>query len=152
MRWTFEHSEYTAASPESVWALWSDVTTWPVWDRGVERVALEGPFATGTNGTLKPTSGPQVRFELTDVRTAEGFADVTKLPLCRMRFEHSAFREGELTRVTHRVTIGGPATPLFSRVIGRGIAKGLPETVRTLARVAAARESARARHGDPQPT
>ena len=82
-----------------------------------------------------------MRFELIEVRPAEGFADVTKLPLSRMRFEHSAVREGNRTRVTHSVTISGLTTPLFSRVIGRGIAKGLPETVKTLARVAE-RESA----------
>jgi len=141
MQWTIEHTEYTPASPESIWARWSDVTSWPVWDGGVEHVTLEGPFATGTKGTLKPTGGPKVRFELIEVRPAEGFADVTKLPLSRMRFEHSAVREGNRTRVTHSVTISGLTTPLFSRVIGRGIAKGLPETVKTLARVAE-RESA----------
>ena len=142
MPWTFEHTEYTAASPESIWAQWSDVTSWPVWDRGVEHVSMEGPFIAGTRGTLKPTGGPRARFELTDVRPAEGFVDVTSLPLARMRFEHSAVREPGRTRVTHRVTISGPATPLFSRVIGRGIAKGLPETVKTLACVAAGRDPA----------
>ncbi len=144
MHWTVEHTDYTSASPESIWALWSDVTSWPAWDDGVEHVNLEGPFATGTKGTLKPTGGPKVRFELVDVRPAEGFADVTTLPLSRMRFEHSAIREGEQTCVTHRVTISGLTTPLFSRVIGRGIAKGLPETVKTLARRAAEREAPRA--------
>lgn len=79
-------------------------------------------------------------FELTDVQPARGFADVTKLPLARIRFVHSAIRQGNGTRVTHRVTISGLATPLFSRVIGRGIAKALPQTVRTLARIAAERE------------
>ena len=142
MPWTFEHTEYTSASPESIWAQWSDETSWPVWDRGVEHVSLEGPFTVGTKGTLKPAGGPRVHYELTDVRPGEGFADVTKLPLARMRFEHWAVREADRTRLTHRVTISGPATPLFSRVIGRGIAKGLPETVETLARVAAEREQA----------
>jgi len=142
MRWTFEHTEHTPASPQSIWALWSDLTTWPQWDDGVEHVSLDGPFAVGTGGTLKPTGGPKVRFELVDVRPAEAFTDVTSLPLARMRFEHTAVRDGELTRVTHRVTISGLATPLFSRVIGRGIAKGLPTTVKTLVRLASQREPA----------
>ena len=144
MPWTFEHTEYTAASPEEIWAQWSDVTSWPVWDRGVEHVSLEGPFTAGTKGTLKPTGGPRAHFQLTEVRPAEGFVDVTKLPFARMRFEHSAVREAGRTRLTHRVTISGPTTPLFSMVIGRGIAKGLPETVKTLAHVAAERDAASA--------
>lgn len=144
MPWTFEHTEHTSAYPESIWALWSDVTSWPGWDEAVEHVDLDGPFATGTKGVLKPAGGPKVDFELVDVRPTEGFVDVTRLPLSRMRFEHSAIREGDHTRVTHHVTISGLTTPLFSRVIGRGIAKGLPKSVKTLARLAAAREAPRA--------
>src|SRR3712207_2447054 len=100
---TIEHSEHTSAPPEAVWGLWSDVATWPVWDEGLERVALDGPFARGTTGTLKPAGGPRVRFVLTEVRPGEGFADETKLPLCRVRFEHSATPGPQGTTVTHRV-------------------------------------------------
>ena len=141
MQWTFESSATTQASPEAVWALWSDVATWPEWDDGIEHVTLDGPFAAGTTGALKPAGGPRVRFALTDVRAPHGFADVTRLPLCRMRVEHRlAAQDGGGTRITHRVTMHGPATPLFSRVIGRGLKKDLPDTVRSLARMAAERE------------
>jgi uncharacterized protein YndB with AHSA1/START domain len=136
MTWSCEHSEYTAAAPERVWALWSNVGGWPAWDEGVERASLDGPFASGVRGRLKPAGGPAVTFELTDVRAPERFADETRLPLARMRFEHTAVHEGDRTRVTHRVTISGPATPLFARVIGRGLARDLPRTVRTLAGMA----------------
>jgi hypothetical protein len=142
MQWTFAHTEHTPASPERIWALWSDVSGWPSWDSGVEHVTLEGPFAAGTKGVLKPRGGPKVRFALTEVQPPDGFADVAKLPLARMRFEHSAVREGDRTRVTHRVLISGPATPLFSRLIGRGIAKDLPAAVSALALAAAERDAA----------
>lgn len=75
-------------------------------------------------------------FALTEVRAGEGFADVTRLPLARMRFEHATAREGDRTRLTQRVTISGLATPVFSRLIGRGIARDLPETLRALGRMA----------------
>lgn len=146
--WSSEHTEYTSAPTEAVWALWSEVETWPEWDAGLEYVTLERPFAVGASGTLKPKGGPKVAFELTDVRAGEGFADETKLPLSRMRFEHSATREGDRTRITQRVTISGLGTPLFSRVIGRGIARDLPETLRALGQMAADRASSgRARAG-----
>ena len=60
MRWTFEHTEHTAASPERIWRLWSDVTSWPHWDNGVDAVTLEGPFAAGTKGRLTPSGGRTV--------------------------------------------------------------------------------------------
>ena len=141
MPWTFEHTEHTDARPESIWALWSDVSSWPQWDEGLERVTLDGPFATGSRGTLKPAGGPGVRFELTDVRPCQGFADVLLLPLCRMRFEHAALRDDAGTRVTHRVTIAGPTTPIFARLIGRGIARSMPDTVHALIRMARQREA-----------
>lgn len=132
--WTFEHSEEASASREAVWALWSEVASWPRWDAGIEWVALDGPFATGTTGRLKPGGARVVRFTITDADPRRGFADVTRLPLARMRFEHELAdaADGRI-RITHRVTISGLAAPLFARVIGRGLARELPATVRALA-------------------
>lgn len=130
-----EHSEVTAASGEAVWALWSDVRTRPDWDAGIEWVELEGPFAAGSEGKLKPAGSRAVRFRMLFAEPGAGFADETKLPLARMRFEHQlAHRSSGGTSITHRVRISGPLAPLFTRVIGRGLARELPETVRRLAR------------------
>jgi hypothetical protein len=142
MQWSVEHTEYTTASPASIWALWSDVEGWPAWDSGLAGASLEGPFAAGSRGRVKPAGGPKVGFELTSVEPESGFADVTRLPLARMSFEHAAVREGDRTRLTHRATISGLATPLFARLIGRGIARDLPDTMRELARMAADRDAA----------
>ncbi len=134
--WETEHTAYTDAPPEAVWALWSDVSTWPDWDHGLERVDIDGPFAAGSSGVLKPRGGPEVTFTIKEVRPGEGFADETRLLLARIRFEHSVAREAGRTRITHRVRITGAGTPLFSRLIGRGIAKTLPETLERLGHVA----------------
>ncbi len=137
--WQTEHTAYTHASPEDVWALWSDVTTWPTWDSGIQRANIEGRFAACASGTLKPTGGPQVTLTIIDAKPNHGFVDETKLPLARMRFEHEVASDAERTRITHRVQITGPAAPLFARVIGRGIARDLPETIAALARLASER-------------
>lgn len=63
---------------------------------------------------------------------------MTRLPLARLRFEHElADAPNGATIVTHRVTISGPLTPLWWRLIGRGIERDLPDTVRTLVEHAA---------------
>ena len=128
--WHVEHTEHTSAPPQAVWSLWSDVATWPEWDEGVREAALEGPFASGTRGRLKPRSGPSVSFTLADVEPNARFATEARLPLARMRFDHRANRDGERTRVTHSVEISGPLGPLFARLIGRGAARDLPQAVR----------------------
>ena len=139
MNWTTEHTERTAGDRAAVWALWSDVSTWPSWDDGVEDVRIDGPFTAGTRGRLKPKGGPAVKFELARAEDGSGFVDVTRLPLARMRFEHSLedAPDGAGTLITHRVEITGPLTPLWSRVIGRGIERDLPSTLRSLAAQAA---------------
>jgi hypothetical protein len=134
--WTTEHSELTDATPEAVFAVWSDTASWPSWDDGLEHVRLDGPFAAGSRGRVKPKGGPGVSFTMLSVSLGAGFTSQSRLPLGRMRFEHRAEPEGPRTRVTHRVTIEGPATPLFSRVIGRGVARDLPAAIRALIAVA----------------
>jgi hypothetical protein len=132
--WTTQHTEKTTAEPSAVWGLWSDVATWPKWDHGLEDVSIDGAFAPGAKGRLKPAGGPRVKFTVLAVEPGRGFSDETKLPLARMRFDHEVTEDGEgATLVTHRVTISGPLTPLWSRVIGRGIERDLPQTLRTLA-------------------
>jgi hypothetical protein len=138
MNWTTEHSEVSSADRESVWALWSDVGSWPAWDDGIEQVTLDGPFEAGSRGSLKPAGSRAVKFAVIEARPGEGFVDETRLPLARMRFEHELTdAAGGGVRITHRVTISGPLTPLWRRVIGRDLERDLPGTVATLARHAA---------------
>jgi hypothetical protein len=143
--WSAEASAVTPAGPESVWALYEQVSGWKEWDHEVESSRLDGPFQVGSAGVLKPRGGPASKFRLTGVTPGRGFSDVTRLPLATLAFEHTLTPESSGTRIHHRVTIRGPLAFLFSRVIGRKIAAGLPSAVAALARAAASAAPARAR-------
>lgn len=52
--WTTEHSVETTASAESVWRLWSDVTTWGDWNADIERIEISGPFAPASTIAMTP--------------------------------------------------------------------------------------------------
>lgn len=134
--WSTEASAVTPAAAENVWSLYERVGDWKSWDHEVEASQLDGPFQVGTTGVLKPKGGPASKFRLTAVERARRFADVTRLPLARLAFEHTLTPVPGGTRIHHRVTIDGPLTFLFSRVIGRKIAAGLPQAVRSLAQAA----------------
>jgi polyketide cyclase/dehydrase/lipid transport protein len=134
--WQFEHSETTSATPDQLWARYADPASWPAWDDGTESVTVEGPMAVGTRGRLKPKGGPTTTFEFVEVEPGRGFTDVTRLPLARLEFSHRIEPHGDATRFTHRITITGPLSPLFARVVGRNVAAGLPGAMRTLARLA----------------
>jgi ligand-binding SRPBCC domain-containing protein len=134
--WRYEHTETTSAPPERVWAHYADPTAWPVWDHETEHVSVEGPMDVGVRGRLKPRGGPATSFVFTHVEPGRGFTDVARLPLARLEFDHRIDPDGDGSRFTHRVTITGPLAPLFARVVGRGVAAGLPRAMRELARLA----------------
>jgi len=134
--WMFEHTETTSASPERLWARYAEPGAWPAWDHEIATVTVEGPMAVGTRGRLKPVNGPASRFTFTEVTPEVGFTDVTRLPLARLTFVHSIESTPSGSRFTHRVTIDGPLSRLFARVIGRNVAAGLPIAMRSLAELA----------------
>lgn len=134
--WTFEHTELTSATPAQLWARYAEPTTWPEWDKETASVTVQGPFVVGTRGTLKPVKGPATPFAFTEVNPEVGFTDVSRLPLARLTFTHHIEPTATGSRFTHRVTITGPLSPLFARVIGKKVAASLPTAMRALARLA----------------
>lgn len=40
-----EASRETKASPDVVWRIWFDTSTWPTWNPDIASVALNGPLA-----------------------------------------------------------------------------------------------------------
>jgi hypothetical protein len=134
--WEFTHTETTAATPAQLWSRYTDCGSWPEWDVETESVTLDGPFATGTTGTIKPVGAPKAKFRMAEVTKDVSFSDVTKLPLAKMHFTHNIESADDGTRFTHHVTITGPLSPLFGRVIGKKVAAGLPTAMRRLGELA----------------
>lgn len=136
--WTFEHTETTSAAPSQVWARYAEPATWPEWDHQTASVTVQGPVVVGTRGRLKPVNGPATPFTFTEVTPEVSFTDVSRLPLSRLSFAHRIEPTATGSRFTHCVTITGPLSPLFARVIGKRIAAGMPTAMRALARLAEA--------------
>lgn len=51
--YTYTHTVETDVSPDAIWALYEDVSTWPSWDAEAESITRGGPFEAGTTGTMK---------------------------------------------------------------------------------------------------
>lgn len=108
---TFEHtlSVSTTAPPSSVWALWSDTTTWPTWDPSVVGVALDGPFEEGTTGTMTLAGPFEVPVVLAVVVDGERYVDELTMGELVIRIDHVvvATPDGG-SEVTVATTITGP--------------------------------------------
>lgn len=132
--WTYSETVTTPASADQIWARWADAANWPDWDSEVEWVRLNGLFTKGTTGKMKPSGGPEVAFELTEVTPNVSFTDTARLPLTKMVFTHEYLpqEDGERAQIRHSVTLTGLLAPLFGKVIGTKIKAHLVEAMETL--------------------
>ncbi len=113
----------STASPDAFFARWVDHATWPQWSPDTDWVRVDGPVAVGTTGTMKPAGGPKVRFTVTACEPGREYTDTTRLPGARLVFQHLAVPDGQGTELSVRVTMSGPMTWLWSRVMGGGFAE-----------------------------
>jgi Polyketide cyclase / dehydrase and lipid transport len=137
--WEYEHSIEGKARKEAIWDLYSDVTTWPKWDSGIEWIELDGAFEEGASGTIKPRGQDALPFRLTRVEPDSGFSDETEVPGAGViiGFTHTLESVGEgLTKMTHHVRISGPAAESLGPAMGPGITDGVPDTMRSLMKMA----------------
>ncbi len=122
-----KHTIETKASPKAIWHIWQDVPNWNTWDHGIEFSTINGPFTSGTTGTLKPKGGPLVHTKLTKVEPMKMFVDESKLPLSRIIVSHYLTESQGKTQVTHQIEMTGPFAFIFAYLIGRTMKKNLPQ-------------------------
>jgi hypothetical protein len=128
----------SAAPPSAFFAKWADMATWPEWNTDTEWVRLDGPFATGSTGRLKPKGGPRVRFVLTSVVPDREFVDTSLLLGARLVFRHevTAHPEGGCT-VDVDVSLSGPLAMAWNLMLGKGFRASAPPDLDRLAAAAA---------------
>ena len=119
---THERSRETSAQPGRIWTIWSDTSTWPRWNPGVKDITLNGPFETGTTGSMTTTRGEN-KIQLDDVIPGRSFDLVTSpLPATTFRFHCEVVPSSEGSRISQGVTMGGVLGPVFSALMGNRVA------------------------------
>lgn len=137
----FAHTVETTASPEALWAVWTDVDGWPTWDTELASSTLDGPFEDGAEGTLTPQSGPPSRFRIEDVEPKRAYTLATRLPFGALRVRRTWAPTGDgRIAVTHAVTFGGLGGRLLAGRFGPQFRRALPDALDRLCRAAEARE------------
>ena len=138
--YTYTHSVETDVRPEAIWALYEDVTTWPSWDSQAERVIRDGPFQTGTTGTMKFVGQEPLAYRLAKVETPRKFVDETPVGPLVVRVSHllEPLPDGR-TRLTYSAEIDGPEDE--AQQVGPMITGDFPETMASLIALAKERSS-----------
>jgi hypothetical protein len=127
-----EHTIVTSASAEAIWRRWTSVELWPEDDPDCRWARISGDYVVGASGQVK-TGGPAARFTVTQLEPHRLMCFEIKLPGAVMSFPHTAEPVAQGIRLTHGITITGPLTPLYSRLVGGGVAAGLPTVVALVA-------------------
>src|SRR5947209_8947642 len=117
---TQERSVETSASPQAVWKLWSDASTWNDWNPDVQAMTLNGPFTAGTTGVMKTKQGPR-QVLLSQVVPGRSFRlETTVIPLTRFYFDcQVASGASGKTRVSQSITVGGPLGGMVGGIMGK---------------------------------
>lgn len=127
--WTDTASIATTASPQALWRLFEDVAGWTRWNAGIERIALNGPFATGSTFEMQPPGMEAFTSTLREVRPNAGFVDETVLEDTRFLVSHELqpLAEGG-TRVVYAIRVEGPE----AATLGPLVTADFPEVLAAL--------------------
>jgi hypothetical protein len=136
----FSHSLDTDVAADAIWSLYEDLETWPRWDADIVEVTRDGPFATGTTGSLTFRGQEPLSYRLADVQAQRSFVDEVPVGELTVRVAHvlEPLPSGSL-RLTYTAEIDGPAEQ--AQALGPMITADFPATMGALVRLAAERSA-----------
>lgn len=135
----FSHERTTTANAAVIWTLWTDVTTWKDWDRGLKDARLDGVFAGGATGEIIPQSGPAAKFRVTEFVDGRSYAFETQLPFATLTVRRSLLSASP-TVFRHEVSFEGALAWFWSGQLGPQFRAALPPTMDALAMLAEAEQ------------
>ena len=114
----------STASPDKVWKIWSDMSTWGDWNPNVSTMDWQGGFVTGTSGVMNTRAGQHHKMQLVDVVSGSSFALLTSVvPGTRFRFNCRIAPVGDKTKIEQTVEVGGPLGPVMGGMLGPQVSK-----------------------------
>lgn len=119
MKQLAQTTQTTKATPQAIFDLWADVDNWAAYDHGIEWAKLDGDFKVGGTYKLKPKGGPKVSATIKVIEQNKHFVDVSHLPGAQLQFDHQINQSGNTTSLTLTMTISGPLSWLWARILGK---------------------------------
>jgi hypothetical protein len=132
----FSHTLKTSATPEKIWAIWTDVEHWAQWDTELANACLESTFALGSIGKLTPKTGQVSRFEISQLSLGESYTIAVQLPLCKLNIYRYLQSQSDGTYFTHEVSFQGLLAVVFGSLLGLKFQAVLPSVMANIKRIA----------------
>lgn len=125
-------SQQTKAKPAAIFALWADVDHWADYDKGIEWAKLTDRFATGGHCIIKPKGGPKVKATILVVEPNRRFIDISHLIGAKLKFDHIITQHTDKTTVSIEMTLIGPLSWLWAKILGKNQQADLEESTTNL--------------------
>ncbi len=127
---------------EDVWRVWTDVNQWHTWQDDIEYAKIEGEFKAGNTFLLKPKGGPKITIEIVEAEPRRIFVDLTRFPGAKMYGCHEFRVDGDVLEIKTGVSIEGPLSFIWRKLVGEGISHGMKEQTDGLIQRATAKKPA----------
>jgi hypothetical protein len=125
----FSYTDSTSASSDKIWQVWTDVTNWKQWDKGLKEAELDGQFLIGTKGKLIPDKGPKSKFVISELVPNQSYTFKTKIPFGWLIVIRTLeIKEGK-TFFTHDVQFTGLLKKILGNKIGKRYRAMLPNVL-----------------------
>ena len=129
----------SSASPEKVWRIWSDMSTWGEWNPNISTMDWSGGFVSGSTGVMNTRAGQHHKMQLVDVQPGRSFALLTRVvPGTQFRFNCRVEPAGAGTKISQTVEVGGPLGPVMGGMMGPQVSKEFGTLLSNLAKKAEA--------------
>jgi len=127
----------STASPDKVWKIWSDMSTWGDWNPNVSTMDWQGGFVAGTTGVMNTRAGQHHKMRLLDVVSGRSFAlETSVVPLTLFRFNCRIEAVGGETKIGQYVEVKGPLGPILGGMLGPQVSKEFGTLLSNLAKKA----------------
>jgi hypothetical protein len=123
--YTYEHTVNGTASLAKVWELYSDVSKWSAWDKGVKSVELSGAFTEGSQGVMEMVNGQKLPFSIRESNPGLSFSICSQMGPISISFDHILQEVNGTVTITHTVMIDGGDEQEMEGM-GKGITASIP--------------------------
>ena len=129
----------TTASPDRVWKIWSDMSTWGDWNPNVSTMDWKGGFVQGSEGVMNTRAGQHHKMKLLEVQPGRSFVLQTRVvPGTIFLFHCRVEPSGGKTTISQAVEVGGPLGPILGGMMGPQVSKDFDVLLANLAKRAEA--------------
>ena len=132
MKQSNHHFSFTIAinaTEEKVWQTLIDVQNWHQWDTEIIEASLEGDFTVGAKGTMKPKTGPNLKFYISEIIPHQSYTFNTIMPVGELVIKRSLTKESKIIHFTDDIAFTGFLKLVFGLMLGGQFRKVLPEVM-----------------------